>query len=39
MFSIFTHVMKPVRDAVSLGHLCLNLERGETAVFAGDKKA
>ena len=39
MFSIFTHVMKPVRDTVSLGHLCLNLERGETAVFAGDKKA
>ena len=39
MFSVFTHVMKPVRDTVSLGHLCLNLERGETAVFAGDKKA
>ena len=39
MFSVSTHVMKPVRDTVSLGHLCLNLERGETAVFAGDKKA
>ena len=39
MFSVFTHDMKPVRDTVSLGHLCLNLERGETAVFAGDKKA
>ena len=38
MFSVSTHVMKPVRDTVSLGHLCLNLERGETAVFAGEKK-